>query len=58
MKKIPLKLNEYQCAVCHEVFYKGWTDEEATTELAETFAVPVDECDLVCDDCFKEMGFK
>ncbi len=49
--------NEYKCAVCHGVFEKGQTDEEAEAELKETFGdVPVEECDIVCDDCWQKMG--
>lgn len=49
--------NTYTCALCGGTFNKGWSDEEAEAELASTFAVPKDECDLVCDNCYKEMGF-
>lgn len=51
-------MNEYQCAACHSVFVKGCTDEEALAELGELFPgfAPAD-CALICDDCFKKMGF-
>ena len=50
--------HQYRCACCHEVFDKGWSDEEAQKELGDNFpTVPVEECDLVCDDCYKKMGF-
>lgn len=52
-----LKPNEYQCSVCEGVFDKGWTDEEAKAELDVKFQVPVEQCDVVCDDCYKKMGF-
>ena len=51
-------MSEYKCAVCHEVFNTGWTDEEAQAELAEKFPwATEDDCDLVCDDCYNKMGF-
>jgi hypothetical protein len=50
-----MKPNEYKCAACGGVFEKGWSDEEALAELDETFGVPVECCDIVCDDCFHEI---
>lgn len=49
--------NTYTCSLCGETFDKGWSDEEAEAELASTFAVPKVDCNLVCDDCYKAMGF-
>ena len=49
----------YRCAVCDGIFEKGWSDEEAATEFAVTveFAgVALEDCDLVCDDCYKKMN--
>jgi hypothetical protein len=51
-----MKPNEYKCAACGGVFEKGWSDEEALAELDATFGVPVEDCALVCDDCYREMG--
>ena len=51
------KVSQFTCAVCKGVFEKGWSDEKAEAELDQTFGVPTDECDLVCDDCYKEMRF-
>lgn len=49
--------NEYECAVCHGVFETGWSDEEATAELGETFpGIGKQDCAIVCDDCYKAMG--
>lgn len=46
--------NTYECAICGGVFEKGWSDEEADTELRELFdGAEPEECDLVCDVCFK-----
>lgn len=47
----------YICASCGGTFDKGWSDDEAEAELASTFAVPKEDCDIVCDDCYKAMGF-
>ena len=56
MKK--LKSNEYRCAVCKGVYEKGWSDEEAIEELGGNFpGIDIDDCGVVCDDCYKEMGF-
>jgi nitrate/TMAO reductase-like tetraheme cytochrome c subunit len=47
--------NEYECSVCHGVFSKGWTDEEAEAERVELWPdTPLDECALTCDDCHKK----
>lgn len=45
----------YTCAVCRGTFEKGWSEEEAQAELKQDFNVPVEQCDIVCDDCYKEM---
>lgn len=53
-----MKPNEYKCTCCKGIFTKGWSDEEAKAELADTFpGFEEEECDLVCDDCYKKMGF-
>lgn len=49
--------NTYKCAVCQGTFEKGWSEEEALEELKENFNMPVEECDVVCDDCYRKMGF-
>jgi hypothetical protein len=49
-----MKSNEFRCFICKEVFEKGFTDEEALAELnANHPGMSPDECDLVCDDCYK-----
>lgn len=51
-----MKEDEYQCTVCHEVFKKELTDEEAKEQLKDEFpGIEPEECDLVCDDCYKKM---
>ncbi len=50
--------DKYRCAACCKVFEKAWSDAEAESELAEKFpGYPVEETDIVCDDCYKQMGF-
>lgn len=52
-----LKDNEYRCSLCGETFKKGWTEVEALKEKNEIWGedFPIDDCSLVCDDCFKEI---
>lgn len=50
--------DEYECAMCHEIFGKirneTWNDELAKQELKEMFDEDLTEdCDLVCDDCWQ-----
>lgn len=54
--------NEYKCARCHGVFSKetdGWSDEQAKEETKDIFGFLPGDNDLaiVCDDCWKELGF-
>jgi len=60
MKK--LKPNEYQCALCGEIYEKGWSDEEAYAEATEIFGKPPEEWDeeqaVICDGCFRQMNPK
>lgn len=45
--------NIYECCICHGVFEKGRTDEEAMAELEGRFpGMPLEKCDIACDDCF------
>lgn len=50
-----MKDNQFTCAKCHQTFYKGWSDEDAEKEYNEVFPDSIDEVDVVCDDCYKEM---
>jgi len=45
----------FECARCGGVFPKGRSDEEAEAEMNELFGdeMTTDECDVICDDCFK-----
>ena len=51
-----MKENEFQCAVCGKTFIKALSEEEALLELQDNFGeCSTDNCDLVCNDCYKEM---
>jgi hypothetical protein len=46
----------YKCAACGGIFEKGWADSEAVDEQKMIFPdVPLCDCELVCDDCFKKI---
>lgn len=45
--------NEYRCTICKIIWEKGWCDDEAKQELKDNFGnFSVDECEVVCDDCY------
>ena len=47
----------YTCAVCSNEYLKGVDDETAMEETKEIFGdVKQEDCDIVCDDCFRAMG--
>jgi hypothetical protein len=50
-----LKDNEYECSVCHGVFEKGWSDEEARADEKERYGANDPDAAIVCDDCYKKM---
>jgi len=54
-----LKPNEYRCEACNGVFEKGWSDDQARSELGEAFpGVGTEDCGMVCDDCYRDMKAK
>jgi uncharacterized protein with PIN domain len=56
LHSIRLPDNYYRCAECGGVFEKALTDEEAKAQLGQEFpGIPVDECSIMCDDCYKKM---
>lgn len=65
--KLGLRYNEgrgdsvdgtYICSVCGGEFEADWSEEEAEQELKENFpGLSKNDCDLVCDDCYKKLGF-
>lgn len=56
---IKIKSNEYQCFVCLKVYRKGQTEKECLAELKKNFTGEFSKEDsvLVCDDCYKGLGF-
>jgi nitrate/TMAO reductase-like tetraheme cytochrome c subunit len=51
---------EFECEMCHNVFVKDCSDEEAAAEALEKFGVEdaVNDSDMakVCDDCYKQLA--
>lgn len=48
--------NKFTCAACGETFDKELSDEEAEAQLEDEFpGFTPDDCDIVCDDCFKKI---
>jgi hypothetical protein len=51
-------MSEFTCVVCRKTFTEGWSEEEAMAELAKNFPdVPLSECEILCEDCYRAMGF-
>jgi DNA-directed RNA polymerase subunit RPC12/RpoP len=48
-------VSTYECARCHRVFVKAWTDEEARVEQIENGWTPRPGDAMVCDDCYRAM---
>jgi len=48
---------QYKCALCGEVFDKDTPEEEALAELHKVFGedVRVEDCEIVCDTCWKKV---
>ena len=51
MSNVEVKRGQFRCEMCHEVFDLGWTEEEAQAE-AEEKGLDIDNCGMVCDDCY------
>lgn len=46
-------MNLYTCALCMKDFEGARSDEEAMAEKAALWGdIPVEECEVVCEDCF------
>jgi hypothetical protein len=53
------KQPSYKCDECGGVFtpYDDWTEEKRIAELERDHSgVSVEECAVVCEDCWKAMG--
>lgn len=47
----------YTCSMCERTLESEWTQEEAEAEKTTLWGdVSLDDCDVVCDDCFKVIG--
>lgn len=47
---------EYTCAMCKGVFERTTPEDKALAELEEFFGdISVDDCDIVCDDCWQKI---
>lgn len=52
-----MKRATYECAVCKRTYGYG-SEKEAVAEMKRTFGnVSVEDCAIVCDDCYKELGY-
>lgn len=48
--------NTYTCARCRKTYERVRSDEEAIAEKNALFPDwPLDECDLICDNCFRKL---
>lgn len=48
--------NTYTCARCRKTYEYGRPDGEALAEKDALWPdVPLDECDIICDDCFRTL---
>ena len=48
--------HDYECAECHGIYEKAWSDEEAIQEKEALFPnVNIEDCEIVCDDCFNNI---
>lgn len=47
---------KYDCSMCGVTFESGWSHEEAIAEKERDFGdVSLEECDVVCDDCYQQV---
>lgn len=51
---------QYRCTMCREIFDlqrdEDWNEDKARTELEQKFpGVGVEDCDIVCDECYKRI---
>lgn len=51
-----METETFECAQCHGIFEKEWTDAEAQAESASIFgAVPTEALAVICDDCWQRL---
>lgn len=57
-EKETIAASDFRCDNCKEVFVKGRSDEEAQAELEDRHpGVTREDCAVVCEDCWRKMGF-
>jgi uncharacterized CHY-type Zn-finger protein len=50
-----MEKNEFQCAICKNIYEKGCSDEEIEKEVKEIWGeIPKNERVVLCDDCWKQ----
>lgn len=45
--------DEFRCEMCDGIYLRGWTEEEAKAEAVAN-GFDVNDCGMVCDDCYKK----
>ncbi len=57
MSELPSTVRKYTCALCHGEFESDWSEKEALAEKQNLWGdIPINEMEVVCDDCFKMIG--
>lgn len=51
--------HEYTCCACGESYISDVSDDEAVAQFEREFGIPYVQAEtgVVCDDCYKELGF-
>jgi len=53
-----MRNNEFKCAICLNIYKKGWSDEEVENEVKEIWGeIPQEQRVVICDDCFHGKSF-
>ncbi len=51
-----LAANEYRCAMCKNVYTKGWPEDEAQAESQQYWPnLQPNDREVVCDDCWQKI---
>lgn len=54
--------DSFTCALCGETYEKerdGWSQEQAVAEKEAYFPqVSMEDCGIVCDDCYTQIGIQ
>ncbi len=51
--------DEYKCSACGETYLCEWDDDEVWEEAGDNGFGDIPKLDMaiICDDCYKSMGF-